>query len=282
MKNCIVILSRGDIRTLTELKNSLTNLYKNYVEKFPCDVVIFHESDMPKKFIDLASVKFNNLKFKEVSLQPPLFLTEENLKFKDPTNLPTSYRSMCRFYAVDFFNYLSDYDYYMRLDVDSYLPSSIDFDIFKYLNDKKLKYGYVAEIIEHPPVVKGLAKYIQKYKEKFNIKDKFVDYLLDDKKEYNYRMIYNNFEVGSLDVYKEPGIKKFLEMLDKSGYIYEYRWGDAPIRTFMLSLFVDRNKIHRFTDIDYTHQAFTQKSGQIVCEYTKPEWIAQNDFIGQG
>jgi len=280
MKNCIVILSRGDVRTLSELKNNLTSLYANYVNKFPCDVVIFHESDMPRKFIELASKKFANLKFKEISLQPPFFLTEENLKFKDPTSLPTSYRSMCRFYAIDFVNYLQEYDYYMRLDVDSCLPSKINFDIFKYLADNNYDYGYIAEIIEHPPVVKGLAKYMQLYRDKFKIKDLFLNYLLDDKKEYNYRMIYNNFEVGKLSIYKNHDIQKFLERLDKSGYIYEYRWGDAPIRTFMLSLFIDRKRVHRFTNIDYIHQAFTQRDGQINCEYTKQEWIQNNNFIG--
>lgn len=279
MKNCIVILSRSDIGTLKQLKNSLDSLYSKYVNKFPCDVVIFIEEDFPKAFIEQAQKFYKNIVFKQIAFKTPDFLTAENLRFKDPTNLPLSYRNMCRFYTVEFYKHLSEYGFYLRLDVDSNILSEINFDVFEYLKTNNKRYGYIAEITEHPPVVKHLAKYITLYKNKNKIDDKFLSYLLDEKGEYNYHQIYNNFEICDLSLFKEEQIQKFINNIDKSGYIYEYRWGDAPIRTFMLSLFVDRDQIHRFKDIDYSHQGFKQIKGEIESEYVPSEWIEKNIFI---
>jgi hypothetical protein len=280
MKNCITILSRSDLGTLTQLKHTLDSLHEKYINAFPCDVVIFVESDFPKAFIEKAKTTYKSIIFKEIEFKAPDFLTSENLNFKDPTGLPLSYRNMCRFYTVEFFKHLSDYDFYLRLDVDSNILSKINFDVFKYLKDNNKRYGYIAEILEHPPVVKHLAKYITLYKDKFNVEDKFLPFLLDKDGEYNYHQIYNNFEICDLSLFKEEQVQKFINNIDRSGYIYEYRWGDAPIRTFMLSLFVDRGQIHRFTNIDYSHQGFKQENGIIECEYIPEEWIKEKKFIG--
>lgn len=279
MKKCIVILSKSDLRTLKELKESLDRLYNNYVNDFPCDVIIFHESEFPIAFKTKASEKYANIKFKEIDFRAPDFLTSENLNFKDPTSniLGLSYRSMCRFYALKFYKYLTDYDWYWRLDVDSILPSKIEFDVFDYLEDNNKVYGFVAQLPEHPPVVEGLGKFIRSYCKGKNTK--FLDYLVDERGNYNYKMIYNNFEICKLDLFRNPDVERFLSVLDKTGAIYEYRWGDAPIRTLMLSMFVDRDKLHRFDNIDYSHQEFSQKDGMIDCKYIPIEWIKDNDFI---
>jgi len=281
MKNCIVMLTRSDLRTLKELKESLDRIYNNYVNDFPCDVVIFHEQGFPAAFISKASERYANIKFKEIELKAPSFLTPENLKFKDPTSniLGLSYRSMCRFYALEFFNHLKEYDWYWRLDVDSILPTKIEFDVFKYLEENNKVYGFVAQLPEHPPVVEGLGKFVGNYVKNKNIQAKFLDYLLDKDGNYNYKMIYNNFEICKLNLFKQPDVMEFLQAIDKTGSIYEYRWGDAPIRTLMLSLFIDRDKLHRFENIDYQHQDFIQKDSVIDCKYIPFEWIKDDEFI---
>jgi hypothetical protein len=47
----------------------------------------------------------------------------------------------------------------------------------------------------------------------------------------------------------------------------------------MLALFTDRQQIHRFQNIDYTHQEFTQKDGVLDCKYVPFEWIKEDSFI---
>ena len=280
MKNCIVMLSRGDIKTLKELKEALDNLHAKYIDKFPCDVVIFHESDFPESFKEHAKKKYKDIKFKQIELKAPGHLTADNLKFKDPTAfLGMSYRNMCRFYAMEFYNHLQEYKWYWRLDVDSIILNDIDYDLFKYLEKNNKQYGYVAQIPEHPPVIKSFGKFIESYRKKFNVEGRFTDYLLDDKKEYNCKMIYNNFEICKVDLFNNAEGKRFLNEIDKTGNIYEYRWGDAPIRTVMLSLILDRSQIHRFDKVGYHHQEYIQRDGIIDCKYVPTEWIKNNDFI---
>jgi hypothetical protein len=280
MKKCITILSRGDLKTLKELKQALDSLYEKYINQFPCDMVIFHEDDFPDSFKEQATKKYKNIFFKLVEFKPPKHLTQENLNFKDPTPfLGMSYRTMCYFYAMKFYEYLEEYDWYWRLDVDSIILNKIGFDVFDYLENNNKVYGYVAQIPEHPPVIKGFGKFTTNYLKKYNVKGKFTDYLLDEKGEYNCKMIYNNFEICKLSNYKNPEAKRFLEEINKTGAIYEYRWGDAPIRTMMLSLITDRSQIHRFSNIDYHHQEYIQKDGIIDCKYVPEDWIKNNDFI---
>lgn len=280
MKNCITILSRGDIQTLKELKGSLDSLYEKYVNDFPCDVVIFHEEGFSEQFKKLANERYSNIKFKEIKLTAPENLTKENLNFKDPTPfLGLSYRNMCRFFAMEFYKQLAEYDWYWRLDVDSVLLNKIEFDVFKYLEENNKVYGYVAELPEHPPVIQGFGDFIKHYQKEFNTPGKFTDYFFDSKGNYNFRMIYNNFEICKLNIFNDTKVKQFLSEIDKTGKIYEYRWGDAPIRTLMLSLFVDRNQIHRFQNIGYLHQEFTQQDGVLDCKYIPFDWIKNEDFI---
>jgi hypothetical protein len=280
MKKCITILSRGDLKTLKELKQALDSLYEKYVNEFPCDVVIFHENDFPQAFKEQASKRYKNIFFKLIEFKAPDHLTGENLRFKDPTPfLGMSYRTMCRFYAMKFYEYLEGYDWYWRLDVDSIILSKINYDVFEYLDQNKKLYGYLAQIPEHPPVINGFGKFVRDYCNKYKVKDRFLDYLVDKDGNYNYKMIYNNFEICNLSLFKNKEAIRFLEEIDKSGAIYEHRWGDAPIRTIMLSLVVDRGQIHRFEDIDYHHQEYIQKNSVIDCKYVPNEWIENNDFI---
>lgn len=279
-KNCITLLTKSDINSLKELKLSLDSLYKKYVNKFPCDVVIFHENGFPDAFKELAKNKFNNLKFKEITLDTPSSLTKDNLIFKDGlTFLGTGYRGMCRFNIINFFKHLKEYEYYWRLDTDSHILDEIKFDVFKRLKDNNKTYGYIAELPEHPPTIQLINPFLKNYMEKYNVKGKFIDYLLDKFGNYNYRMIYNNFEICRVDFHTTKENLNFIQEVDNTGYIYEYRWGDAPIRTLSLSLHLDRDKIYRFKDIDYQHQGFTIKKGKIDCEYIPKEWIEKNDFI---
>ena len=65
---------------------------------------------------------------------------------------------------------------------------------------------------------------------------------------------YNNFEVSALSLWRSTDYQDYIEYIDSLGGIYYYRWGDAPIRTLAVTLFVPSTKIHQFTDIPYKHQ----------------------------
>lgn len=54
---------------------------------------------------------------------------------------------------------------------------------------------------------------------------------------------------------KRRDVQKFSEAVLANHGIYQYRWGDAPLRFIALHLFLDHpdKQIHYFCDISYSH-----------------------------
>lgn len=79
----------------------------------------------------------------------------------------------------------------------------------------------------------------------------------DDGATYNFCHFWSNFEIGDLDFFRSKVYMDYFEHLDKSGGFYYERWGDAPVHTIAVSLFLPRDKIHFFEDIGYQHDGWT-------------------------
>ena len=54
--------------------------------------------------------------------------------------------------------------------------------------------------------------------------------------------------------------------MDKLGGIYYYRWGDAPIKTIGVSLFMRKGNLHWFKDINYTHKVITDNMSAAIAK----------------
>ncbi len=74
-----------------------------------------------------------------------------------------------------------------------------------------------------------------------------------DSLEYNNCQFYSNFEVGSLAFFRSEEHRAYFEHLDKTGGFYYERFGDAPIHTLSVSLFLPKSRIWYFRDIGYAH-----------------------------
>jgi hypothetical protein len=192
------------------------------------------------------------------------------------------YRNMCRFFMTEFFDVLiTQYKarYYMRLDTDSIIFEPVQFDPFEVIAQNSYAYGYIGDIMDGGDD-QGLTKYCLDYCHQKNINLKWRDKFIN---EYNSktRSVYNNFEILDLTLIQQPQILEFIRDIDRTGSIYKYRWGDAPLRTFMLSMAVDRDKIYRFKNISYIHGAiFMQRFGAINSPYVEKEWCEDNNWIG--
>jgi hypothetical protein len=155
----------------------------------------------------------------------------------------------------------------MRLDTDSFIESPIDYDLFDYLDKNNKVYGYTAELAEWPPVVIGMGEFFINLIRKHNVKSTFFDKLIENDR-YNLRQIYNNFEIIKVSYFKNELVQLLINEINKSGNIYKKRWGDSPLRTFILSLTVESSKIHKFNDFDYMHDAYNRRNGIEFCSYT--------------
>jgi len=267
-KNVICYLSKSDDKTINNLKISLYQLYNNYKYINYCDIKVFVEYEFPKDIVNEIQKLYKNLSFEFIELKCSDYFDNKMLEFEDGRDeFKIGYRHMCQLFFSEIFSIIKDYEWYMRLDTDSFIESNINYDLFDYLSQHNKVYGYTAELAEWPPVVIGLGEFFINLVRKHNLNKTFFDKLIENDR-YNLRQIYNNFEIIKVSYIQSEFVRFLIKEVNKTGNIYKKRWGDSPLRTFILSLTVDNSKIHKFNDFDYIHDAYIRKNGIEVCTYT--------------
>lgn len=78
-----------------------------------------------------------------------------------------------------------------------------------------------------------------------------------DGEEYNLCHFWSNFEIARTDIFTSEAYQSYFNHLDKSGGFYRERWGDAPVHSLAIGMFLDLDEIHYFRDIGYQHSVLT-------------------------
>jgi alpha 1,2-mannosyltransferase len=71
--------------------------------------------------------------------------------------------------------------------------------------------------------------------------------------EYNGLHFWSNFEIGDLNWFRSQEYNDYFEFLDKRGGFFYERWGDAPVHSLAVGMFLKVEEIHYFGDIGYRH-----------------------------
>ena len=71
--------------------------------------------------------------------------------------------------------------------------------------------------------------------------------------DYNNCQFFSNFEIGSLEFWRSEANEAYFNWLDKAGGFYYERFGDAPVHTLSIAMFVPKSEIWFFRDIGYQH-----------------------------
>ena len=236
---------------VASIAHSLQHLNKYFTRNFPCPIILFHESNWNKTHADIVRQSTNDsLFFQEVHLETPSFL--KNTAPSVPpcaVNPEIGYRHMCRFNAKSVYEHpiIQGFEFLFRLDDDSLIQSSITYDVFEHMKINNLVYGYKDIQVDSEICVTGLWDAAGDYIQRNQISATFF-------KEWNYLDIfYNNFEISRLDLWLSKEYREYIEYIDCLGGIYFHRWGDAPIKTLALSMFVPEDKLHQYSDIMYIH-----------------------------
>jgi alpha 1,2-mannosyltransferase len=64
--------------------------------------------------------------------------------------------------------------------------------------------------------------------------------------DYNGVHFWSNFEIGSLAFFRGPEYTKYFDYLDRAGGFFYERWGDAPVHSLAVGLFLDKSEVHYF------------------------------------
>jgi len=252
-RKCVILyLVRNSKRDIKDLKKSLHLLDINFNDKYHYPVFIFHENFTYTIMNDIQNHTLSNIFFQQITFNVPDFLNKNEVpEYVYIDDSPYSigfnigYRHMCRFFAGMIYNQsiLKDFDYYWRLDAHSYILKSIEYDIFKYMEDNNFEYGYIdsgRDITNTQTLWKVTMQYL---------KDNNIKY----DKVWNEFAYGTNFEISNFKFWRSEIYQKYFDYLDMSGGIYKYRWGDHIIHYLAIMLFMSEDRLHKFTDIIYQH-----------------------------
>lgn len=250
-KFAFTYLVKQDKKTWQDFEISLKLLYENVLKKLICNykVIIFCEGNPSKN----ARLYINNLFYekniqiilKKISLEHYVkrkknynFLKEFPSNCNCISSFSLGYRDMCKFFANDVFfdEILNDSEYFVRMDTDSF---------FIYTNKKFINqlisvncdYGYIDNTVqnEDKSVSIGFGKCLYKFcKKNSNFVNNFI--ILCNEATLRPKIYYTNFEIVRLKWARSNIHKNFLAYIIYSKGIYNFRWGDALIRYYVVNL----------------------------------------------
>lgn len=259
-KAAILYLCSSLPKYVTDLKLSLSYLDKNFNDQFKYPVIVFHRDFSEELMEDIRKSTRSHIIFDKIKFEIPDFLNKDDIP-EYYLGYDIEYRHMCRFLGGPIYwqPALKNYDWYWRLDTDSFLLDKIDYDIFLFMKKNNYKYGYVAMLRDRPKVVEGLWDFVKKYIKENKIQPTFLRRFMRNG-VWDRTIYYTNFEIGSLDFWCSEKFRKYFDYLDRSGGIYKYRWGDTAFRSLAVYMFMPEKQFYQFKNIGYRHQSFVQSS----------------------
>ena len=243
---------------LVKLQRMLKTLdeYFNVVHDYP--LIIFHESDLSDSIESLKTYTSSEVFFQLLRFEIPPFLNKSAVPNETACDDGIGYRHMCHFHSKGVYDLqiLRGLEYAWRLDDDSYFTREINYDLFVYMKNNSFRYGYFKSTSENFACIVGLWDAVDRYA----LQNGFVN--RTDLRNSQYarwpraKIYFNNFEISDLSIWFSDSYQRYIDYIYKQGGVYYHRWGDAPIKTIALMLFVSPDKIYRFKDLGYHHYDF--------------------------
>jgi hypothetical protein len=222
-KKCIAVLTRGyaNLNEYDTLIKRNKHIESNLKDK-KIELLFFHEGNITPHHQEhiKAETPHLNMHFINVNNGNAFKKEKEQIEISEETkDAGYGYRHMCSFWFVDFWNFLGDYDFMIRIDEDCFIEFDID-NLFDELNSHIFISGKLE--IDQDYVTRGLSDFTLEFmKRNMDINYNSV---------YPPRGPYTNLFAINLPMIKQNSIlKKYILAVDESNNIYSRRWGDLPL-----------------------------------------------------
>jgi hypothetical protein len=225
----------------------------------------------PWEHRDMRDIRrtWRTLDFKFVNIAAQFYSSPKNLteaEFEDvKTGRPLShigYKQMCSFFTKGFTEVplLMKYRYLLRLDDDTCLLDSINFDISKHMRSEGAAYAYTHVWKDDNRVVSGLVDFTERYMQARNLPYKnptmHADMLGMKKLHRRVPSFNTNFEVINTVRYRDPELQNFLDAVVDTNAIFHRRWGDAPLRYMVAMMFWQESELMRLEGVEIQHSSW--------------------------
>ncbi|KAJ2356454.1 hypothetical protein GGF43_002067 [Coemansia sp. RSA 2618] len=171
----------------------------------------------------------------------------------------SSYRKM--FESGFFFRHplLDDFDYYWRVEPGVEFTCAILTDPFRFMAENHKVYGFAITLREFPSTVRSLWATTNAFRTAYPdyvVPGNTLRWLTADTGEYNMCHFWSNFEIASLAFLRSEQYLAYFDFLDRAGGFFYERWGDAPVHSLAVAMFLNKSQVHYFDNIGYYHRPF--------------------------
>jgi len=258
---CIAVLTRGydNLDKYIDLIERNESIQKNLKDK-SIPVIIFHEGNIEESHQIHISSKTPelNIQYIDVKKDQKAFRLEKESTIIDPETASFSigYRHMCSFWIMDFWNFVSEYDFLLRIDEDCIIDFEID-HVFQQLEKENIQLITGHWDNDNTFVTRGM--------------NHFTIYFLSNifqipAKEVPFKKIPSgpccifglNLKILRLNLLLVP----YLMELEKTNCIYSHRWGDGPLWGELIGYILDNSLAPCYkidTNIRYFHKSIEQQ-----------------------
>eukprot|EP01062_Namystynia_karyoxenos_P035635 TRINITY_DN26063_c0_g1_i2.p1 TRINITY_DN26063_c0_g1~~TRINITY_DN26063_c0_g1_i2.p1 ORF type:complete len:436 (+),score=124.91 TRINITY_DN26063_c0_g1_i2:153-1460(+) len=262
----------------TRGRSALKVLQRSFLSCWPYPVHIFKENATEEWITKVRALTTSTVTFTEVR---HVFDAPPGKVHNDTTTYwievlargaghHLGYRLMCRFFAGVFAEdpKLRDYDYYWRLDTDSWVgvDQPLRVDPFAVMHDRGCRYGFPdSPQQDGPTVTKGLLQTALDWSEAVGMPAQNLSRLRGVVRSMGGRlpMYYNNFELASFAFLRSPLYRSYFSFLDGTDGFLKHRWGDAPVRTLAVLLMLSEGETCSFRGlVPYRHANYADPAEQ--------------------
>lgn len=268
IKAALISLVRNE--ELDQLLQSMGDLERTWNSKFNYPWIFFNDKPFSNEFkrrtreATNAEVRFELVT--EQEWQPPSWinkdifdesaavLTENKVQYASML----SYHQMCRWNSGIFYKHpaLADLDFYWRVEPNVHFFCDVDYDVFRFMQDRNKTYGFTISLYDAPATLTTLWPETLKFLStngKYLHPNNAMEFLTDRERRpehhtasngYSTCHFWTNFEIADLNFWRSEAYEAYFDHLDRAGGFFYERWGDAPVHTIGVGLFADKNSVH--------------------------------------
>lgn len=273
-KACLYSLARNS--ELEAMLLTIRTFQMHFNDKYHYDWVLLNDVPFSEEFMnavrlelgDSANVKFGTIPREHWSY--PEFVDQEKCRKvrEEMKNViyggAESYRHMCRFQSGFFWRnpLVMEYDWYWKVEPGVILYCDVNYDVFQYMQDNNLTYGFGISLIEEVKTIPTLWNTTMDFfrlHPEYLAEDNLMNFLSNDNgTTYTLCHFWGNFEIANFNIWRSPAFRAYFDYLDNAGGFFYERWGDAPVRSIGVSLLLPKNTTHFFSDMGYLHSPGVQ------------------------
>lgn len=165
------------------------------------------------------------------------------------------------------------YEWVIRLDDDSVFPHPIPYNLVSLMEANGAEYGYRADSYDASEVLQALPEAARYWLKAENIRPSWLlhfclpqDLSGLSSEGWSGTIFYNNFFITRVDWWMQPHIQAWLAFLLDLGGFYKFRWGDAPVHTITMGMFMSDDLILQF-GFEYEHQQLKYSLNQFSQQF---------------